>query len=69
MLHLESASRGQDDRSDERQRQAHHEQTHASTKWIDRFEHDPYHNPNVQLDWLTGAHLATHAGQPWQLAR
>ncbi len=69
LLHLESASRGQDDRSDERQRQAHHEQTHASTKWIDRFEHDPYHNPNVQLDWLTGAHLATHAGQPWQLAR
>jgi GT2 family glycosyltransferase len=69
LLHLESASRGHDHVSEERQTQARREQAHASAKWIDRFEHDPFHNPNVQLDWLTGAHLATSVGQPWQLAR
>jgi GT2 family glycosyltransferase len=69
LLHLESASRGHDNQSEERQTQARREQAHAGTKWIDRFERDPYHNPNIRLDWLTGAHLATHVGQPWQLAR
>ena len=69
LLHLESASRGHDHVSEEKQQRAQREQAHASTKWIDRFEHDPYHNPNVQLDWLTGAHLAHNAGQRWQLAR
>jgi GT2 family glycosyltransferase len=69
LLHLESASRGHDHVSEEKQQRAAREQAHASTKWIDRFEHDPYHNPNVQLDWLTGAHLAPTVGQPWQLAR
>lgn len=69
LLHLESASRGHDHVSEEKQRRAQREQAHASTKWIDRFERDPYHNPNVLLDWLTGAHLAHNVGQPWQLAR
>ncbi|WP_230682931.1 glycosyltransferase family 2 protein [Variovorax paradoxus] len=69
LLHLESASRGHDHVSEEKQKRAQREQTHASTKWIDRFEHDPYHNPNVLLDWLTGAHLAPNVGRQWQLAR
>jgi O-antigen biosynthesis protein len=69
LLHLESASRGHDDASEERQKRAQREQAHASAKWIDRFEHDPYHNPNVLLDWLTGAHLADNAAQHWRLAR
>jgi O-antigen biosynthesis protein len=69
LLHLESASRGQDHTCEEKQKRAQHEQDHASAKWIDRFEHDPYHNPNVRLDWLTGAHLAFGVGQQWHLAR
>jgi len=69
LLHLESASRGHDHASEEKQKRAQREQAHASTKWIDRFEHDPYHNPNVLLDWLTGARLADNVGQHWRLAR
>ncbi len=69
LLHLESASRGHDHVSEEKRQRAAREQAHASTKWIDRFEHDPYHNPNVQLDWVTGAHLAPNVGPQWQLAR
>lgn len=69
LLHLESASRGQDHASEEKRQRAQREQDHTSAKWIDRFENDPYHNPNVLLDWLAGARLAQNAGQHWQLAR
>jgi GT2 family glycosyltransferase len=69
LLHLESASRGHDHASEEKQKRARREQDHTSAKWIDRFENDPYHNPNVLLDWLTGAHLAHNVDQRRQLAR
>ena len=69
LLHLESASRGHDHVSEEKQERARREQDHTSAKWVDRFENDPYHNPNVLLDWRTGAHLANNLDPRWQLAR
>lgn len=69
LLHLESASRGQDHASEEKQRRAQREQVHIGAKWLDRFEDDPFHNPNVRMDWCAGAHLASYDAQRWRLAR
>lgn len=69
LLHLESVSRGLDSASKQRQVCAWRELAHARAKWGDRFERDPYHNPNLQMDWQAGVRLAPYATRRWQLAR
>ncbi|SFQ25749.1 glycosyltransferase family 2 protein [Variovorax sp. 770b2] len=68
LLHLESASRGLDD-SQEKQARARSETNHMRLKWGDRFDQDPFHNPNLHLEWSAGERLASNARQPWLLAR
>jgi len=69
LLHLESASRGQDHESEEKRARSRREIKHMTLRWGDRFESDPYHNPNVLLDWSTGEHLAPRSHQGPHLSR
>ncbi|QSI28776.1 glycosyltransferase [Variovorax sp. RKNM96] len=68
LLHLESASRGQDD-SEEKRARANRELHHMQLKWGDRFDCDPYHNPNLRFDWSAGEQLALNVRQSWRLVR
>jgi GT2 family glycosyltransferase len=53
LLHWESASRGAQE-SPEKQAQDRFELTHAVNRWRDRFENDPFMNPQLRHTWDGG---------------
>lgn len=57
LYHLESASRGAND-SPEKRIKDRAELEHAANRWRDKFERDPYVNPQIWYTWDHGASLA-----------
>lgn len=58
LLHLESASRGSDE-SSENQARSQRELASVIARWSDRFDSDPYSNPNLSYDWNRGVELSS----------
>jgi GT2 family glycosyltransferase len=51
LFHLESASRGHDNKSSEKQARAAHELKYFCRFWSSLLHADPFHNPNVVYGW------------------
>lgn len=63
LVHAESASRGKDIKP-EQQARAKREQQHFIKQWSERGQHDPFYNPGLSIDYLSGPYGALNFPPP-----